>query len=82
MIPNRQKIIGNNPFHHGKIFALLKEKIMNTNEEKFPAQDAPIKNTDHAFVQVGKDGQPVIPNWNDGKAPKEQEEKEEETRQP
>jgi hypothetical protein len=34
---------------------------METNERKFPEQHAPDKNTDHAFVQVGKDGQPVIP---------------------
>ena len=24
-------------------------------------QDAPLKNTDHAFVQVGEDGLPVVP---------------------
>jgi len=34
---------------------------MDTNEKKFQEQVAPEKNTDHAFVQVGSDGQPVIP---------------------
>ena len=34
---------------------------MDTNEKKLQEQDAPVKNTDHAFVQVGSDGQPVIP---------------------
>jgi hypothetical protein len=32
------------------------------NDNKFPEQQAPEKNTDNAFVQVGKDGEPVIPN--------------------
>ena len=31
------------------------------NENKFPEQEAPEKNTDRAFVQVGEDGHPVIP---------------------
>ncbi|MDB5205752.1 MAG: hypothetical protein JWR72_827 [Flavisolibacter sp.] len=34
---------------------------MGTDTEKFPQQNAPEKNTDNAFVQVGKDGHPVIP---------------------
>jgi len=34
---------------------------MDTHDEKFPQQKAPEKNTDHAFVQVGSDGHPVIP---------------------
>ncbi len=33
-----------------------------TDNKKFPEQDAPEKNTDNAFVQVGEDGSPVIPN--------------------
>lgn len=34
---------------------------MDTDKERFPQQEAPEKNTDHAFVQVGKDGHPVVP---------------------
>lgn len=34
---------------------------MEKEETKFTEQTAPEKNTDGAFVQVGKDGQPVIP---------------------
>jgi hypothetical protein len=31
------------------------------NDNKFPEQTAPEKNTDQAFVQVGSDGSPVVP---------------------
>jgi|GEM_PF-5415003 len=31
------------------------------NENKFPEQDAPVKNTDNAYVKVGKDGAPELP---------------------
>jgi hypothetical protein len=34
---------------------------MESNDKKFEEQDHPLKNTDHAFVQVGKNGEPVIP---------------------
>ena len=34
---------------------------METNDKKFEEQDHALKNTDNAFVQVGKDGSPVIP---------------------
>lgn len=30
-------------------------------DKKFPEQDAPHKNTDDAFVKVGEDGSPVVP---------------------
>lgn len=30
-------------------------------ERKFDQQDHPLKNTDQAFVQVGKNGEPVVP---------------------
>jgi hypothetical protein len=40
---------------------------MDTKEKKFEEQDHPLKNTDQAFVQVGKDGSPVIPNTADDK---------------
>ena len=40
---------------------------MNTNDRKFDEQDHPLKNTDHAFVQVGKQGEPVIPKVADEK---------------
>jgi hypothetical protein len=35
------------------------------NDNKFPEQEAPAKNTDNAFVQVGEDGSPVIPSTED-----------------
>lgn len=37
------------------------------NDNKFPEQEAPQKNTDNAFVQVGEDGSPVIPSTKDKK---------------
>ena len=40
---------------------------MDTKDKKFEEQDHPLKNTDHAFVQVGKDGGPVIPKQADDK---------------
>ena len=39
---------------------------MNTNDKKLQEQKAPEKNTDHAFVQVGSDGHPVIPKKDAG----------------
>ena len=50
---------------------------MNKDNLQFEEQEAPEKNTDHAFVQVGADGKPVIPDPNkreqttDTKGPKE-----------
>lgn len=29
--------------------------------DRLEEQQAPLKNTDHAFVKVGRDGEPVIP---------------------
>ena len=37
------------------------------NDKKFPEQEAPDKNTDNAFVQVGEDGSPVTPSETDKK---------------
>ncbi len=34
---------------------------MESKDQKFEAQDHPLKNTDNAFVKVGKNGEPVIP---------------------
>ncbi len=34
---------------------------MDSMQTKFTEQEAPEKNTDGAFVQVGRDGQPVFP---------------------
>ncbi len=31
-------------------------------DKKFPQQDAPLKNTDNAFVKVTHDGSPQVPN--------------------
>ena len=35
---------------------------MPINDTEFQEQEAPLKNTDDAFVQVGKDGSPVMPS--------------------
>lgn len=43
------------------------------NDNKFPEQQAPEKNTDNAFVQVGKDGAPDIPAKDEKKTGKEKE---------
>lgn len=40
---------------------------MENNENKLQEQQAPLKNHDDAFVQVGKDGGPVIPQTTDKK---------------
>jgi hypothetical protein len=37
------------------------------NDKKFPEQEAPEKNTDEAYVKVGEDGQPVMPEDNNTK---------------
>ncbi len=42
------------------------------NDNKFPEQEAPEKNTDNAFVKVGKDGSPVMPSTKDKKADAEE----------
>lgn len=34
---------------------------MEKDEKTLQEQQAPLKNTDDAFVQVGRDGEPVIP---------------------
>lgn len=34
---------------------------MENKEEKLQEQEAPLKNSDDAFVQVGHNGEPVIP---------------------
>lgn len=34
------------------------------DNKKFPEQEAPEKNTDNAYVQVGEDGSPVMPHTN------------------
>ncbi|MFL5810325.1 MAG: hypothetical protein ACJ749_12445 [Flavisolibacter sp.] len=34
---------------------------MDTKQKQFEEQDHPLKNTDRAFVQVGTNGEPVIP---------------------
>lgn len=47
----------------------------NKNERpaQFPPQEAPTKNTDNAFVKVGKDGQPELPATSKEKEEKEHE---------
>lgn len=59
------------------MFKQIQQKIaMDTKNKQFEEQDHPLKNTDHAFVQVGKNGEPVIPTENDRtKKPSEAEQK-------
>ena len=40
---------------------------MDKDQEKFEEQDAPLKNTDHAYVQVSEDGSPVMPESDEEK---------------
>jgi hypothetical protein len=40
---------------------------MEEKRDKFEEQQAPLKNTDHAFVQVAKDGSPKFPEATEGK---------------
>lgn len=49
------------------------------NNNKFPEQEAPDKNTDNAFVRVGENGSPVIPFDVDKKTDIEREDKREDT---
>jgi hypothetical protein len=39
----------------------MNEKNKNEQRDRLEEQQAPLKNTDHAFVQVGRDGGPVVP---------------------
>jgi len=50
---------------HGMEFSLF--LFMEKEQEKLQEQQAPLKNHDHAFVQVGKDGKPVIPQTDEQK---------------
>lgn len=38
---------------------------MQPDKQHFEEQDHPLKNTDKAFVQVGKNGEPVLPQTAD-----------------
>jgi hypothetical protein len=49
------------------VHLLKKRKNMDSKETKLHEQDAPLKNTDDAFVQVGEDGLPIIPKQEDEK---------------
>ena len=54
----------------------FKNSNMNKEQVKFDEQEAPEKNTDSAFVQVGADGKPVMDpdskdHAADNKGPKE-----------
>jgi hypothetical protein len=52
---------------------------MDKNEKQFVEQEAPLKNTDKAFVQVNKDGSPLMPDLGNQKK-QDQSEREEEVR--
>ena len=50
---------------------------MDKQDKQLDEQDHPLKNTDQAFVQVGKNGEPVIPKQegeekSDGRSDKDQ----------
>lgn len=47
----------------------------NKNDEKLQEQHAPLKNSDRAFVQVGHNGEPVIPKEEERKPEQAQEER-------
>lgn len=49
---------------------------MHNEEKRLDEQDHPLKNTDRAFVKVGKDGEPVIPANADEKKQEQAGEKE------
>ena len=51
--------------------AYFKTKHMNEMSRRFDEQEAPLKNTDHAFVQVSRDGSPKIPDSLEKKEEKE-----------
>jgi hypothetical protein len=60
---------------HG-LLKKFKNSNMNKEQVKFDEQEAPEKNTDSAFVQVGADGKPVMDPESkdhaaDNKGPKE-----------
>ena len=44
-------------------YPLIKKQVMDNNQKREP-QEAPLKNTDNAFVQVGADGSPAMPQTN------------------
>lgn len=46
---------------------------MEDKQKRFEEQEAPLKNTDHAYVQVSEDGSPRMPQQESGS--EEQEEK-------
>jgi hypothetical protein len=48
-----------------------KQKDMDKDQERYQEQDAPIKNTDHAYVRVSEDGSPVMPDETDDKDKKD-----------
>jgi hypothetical protein len=47
----------------------------NKNDRKLQEQHAPLKNSDTAFVQVGHNGEPVIPKEEERKPEQAQEER-------
>jgi hypothetical protein len=47
---------------------------MNNDNNKFNEQEAPLKNTDNAFVKVSDDGSPVTDPTSDKKTDTEKEE--------
>lgn len=47
----------------------------NKNDNRLQEQHAPLKNSDRAFVQVGHNGEPVIPKEEERKHEKSEEER-------
>ena len=53
---------------------------MERNDDRFPQQEAPLKNTDQAFVRVGADGQPQMPKEAEKAKPEDEQLKDDEAR--
>jgi hypothetical protein len=52
--------------NNGKKIEVMKESLImeqkkDKNNDRFQEQEAPLKNTDKAFVQVSRDGSPHMP---------------------
>ena len=56
-----------NAFRPARWHRFFSLQVMESKNEKLREQEAPLKNHDKAFVQVGKDGEPVIPQTDEKK---------------
>lgn len=44
-----------------KFLCAIEKQVMDKKDNELQEQQAPLKNTDKAFVKVGHEGEPVIP---------------------